>query len=344
MRDAVTVSLVVLIPYVVLYLIVVLMPRWYVAVAVAAVLGGMVWYRLRAAEEYVRSHSDADWVLFDIGIYQVILQVLAAALTVKLIAAAFRGGGFTRRVMIPLHVAGFLALPTFYSIPPAWQAWVNRSPAEACLKSSFKVDIVRGGFRVPAAPIFSVHLSPDATDGNYFFSHAPLLRHLCAKTDNGSVALRANALAIWFERTRCSSGPLWVRSQCAEFVSKHDALLAQSDWPIRATIFDPDGIRHGGGFNATRSTYEDSFKPVTRKEEHYFISSTLITPDGKPLAAVCYPANASTQYCRTSYPWRDGMHIVFDFHAPNDAIEDAVRRKDARLRALLEGLLLPSGG
>ena len=50
------------------------------------------------------------------------------------------------------------------------------------------------------------------------------------------------------------------------------------------------------------------------------------------------------ELCQTAYPWRDGANILFEFLAPRDAIDAAVQRVDARLRALLDDLTIPSGG
>jgi hypothetical protein len=335
--------LVMLLLYIVPYLLVILMPRWYLAIAAAALPGAVVWQRLQAVEAYVRTHPDPDWATFDIGFYQIILATLAVALAVRLVAAVLSGVGFTIWVIVPLHIAGFLAMPTYLALPLLLQEWQRRSPPQVCLRTSFEIGIAGTRFRIPAAPFFSVHLGSDPTKENYFFSYAPSFRGLCAKTDNGRRPLRATNMVIWFQRTKCTAEPAWARAACADFASKYGYRRHDPEWPIKANIFNPAEIRGSGGFGATLSTYDDRSVPPSSRE-YFFVSPTIKTPDGKPLAARCSGLGNGIELCQTAYPWRDGAHILFEFLAPRDAIDAAVQRVDARLRALLDDLTIPSGG
>ena len=101
--------LMIFLPYILPYLLVVLMPRWYLAVAAAFLLATVALSRLLLeGESYARGHLSLN-----IGLYQLILATVAVALAARLMTPVLRGHRVPMWVLIPLHVAAFLALPVY---------------------------------------------------------------------------------------------------------------------------------------------------------------------------------------------------------------------------------------
>jgi hypothetical protein len=325
--------------------------RWLGACVCAAVaLAAFLWWCIQSN---MAAHPNGDAPDLDFLVVTAVFGFVLIGAVTRAVTLWMRENKKPRGWRIAVSFATLPLVLGLWLVPSLWRSWNNRGPSEACAAvTSFKVDVAGGHFAIPSAELFNIYLGLSPAMEVYYLRHPSEVRRLCDRTYLGSKTIDAKSIWIKFSDMQrlkyqksglCTdTTPAWAGGLCASFAASERWDTPSSDWPVEGHVFALSEGKPPSGFGASTSSYDKAkTKPQTFKDNYDVIATSWTTPDGKPFAAQCYSSSNATEFCTTSFPWRDGMHLHFSFRAQRDSIEARGLSVFRNFESLLVGLMRP---
>ena len=182
------------------------MPGWRWLLGYALIAGALVLWAVLHLQAALSNpeHDPGIAATLSLLLFYVIGTGLASGVVTRAITLGIRVRS-RPAVSICLSLAGFVALPGWYSAATWWREWRLRPPAQVCLDAKHKVELAGRTYDLPTAPIFTVVTGRGDRDDSYFFNRNPKLRALCALDQASPGPLHATALILNFDEMRRSS-------------------------------------------------------------------------------------------------------------------------------------------
>jgi hypothetical protein len=325
------------------YVLAVIMPSWRWLLVYSVCAGGLLaaWYSEIATSRYGES---AIGLLF----LMPVAVSFAAGVLIRTASLIMAARGYSRSSVLTTNVLGFAIPIAMLGASAGWAAWVSRPPSEACSSATFDVELARGRLAIPAAPIVSIFLESQQGQNEYNFAIPPKLRDFCAVTGNGTHAVPASR--VWFrlglapamttmaDPKFCASPPAWATALCPEIAQAKRSRTYESALPYSVSVTSSDAMKAESG--GVASTYEYSLTAPATTGATIFVRSVSHTPDGQPLTFVCRASNDQKHLCKTSYPWRDGIQLTYEFKTDAANLGEKGEYVDAMLHGFLEQILV----
>jgi hypothetical protein len=332
--------------FIVPYILAVAMPSWrwllMCGVLVGGILAFLIW-EIATSEDRYGDAGIGFLVVLSLGV------PFGAGVLVRAMSLIMAARGWSRRRVFGANVLGF-ALPVgLLVITSAWFAWEYRPPSEACSRATFAIELAGGRISLPAAPIFSIRLGPLPAGSTYNFAIPIKLRDFCALTDEGRRPIRAAEIGIgfgigasWTDPEFCSASPAaWETKLCAVSAAARLQRNFESDFPFHVYVISSDEVNADAFANSAMAD-DPALPPSTSRSGSALVQSESRTPDGSPISFTCREVVGRRHRCDTSYPWRDGMHLVYQFRTDDANLGEKGERVDATLREFLEQFLVNS--
>jgi len=327
------------------YVLAVIMPSWRWLLVYLIVGGGLLaaWF----AEMSIAPQRYGEEAIGFLFLMPVAVSFGAGTLT-RAATLIMAGRGYSRSNVITINALGFTIPMGILGATAAWAAWVSRPPSEACLRATFNIELARGSLAIPAAPIVSIFLESQPGQNDYNFAIPARLRDFCAVSGNGTHAVHASR--IWFrlglapDMTKmadpnfCALPPAWATTLCSEIAEAKRSRTYESALPYSVSVSSSDAAK--AEFGGVASTYEYSLTAPVASSGGIFVRSDSHTPDGNPVTFACRIGKDRKYWCSTSYLWRDGMQLAYEFRTIEANLDEKGERVDAALRGFLEQLLI----
>lgn len=326
------------------YAVAVVMPSWRWLLVYAVVVGGLLtaWF---AGIATAPTHTGMEGISL---LYVVPAATSTAAGTLirtatLIMAARGRSGVVAVNALgltIPMGILGAIIV---------WASWESLPPSNACLRTTFRVELAGGHLAIPAAPIISIFLGPHPTRHEYNFAIPPSLRDYCALTEIGKHSIRADKISIrpglapymtaMTAPTFCVSPAAWARGICAEIDLARRFRTYESALPYEVVVYSSDAV-NAAGVGGSASTYGDSLSTPTPPSGGFFVTTDSRTPDGNLLTFACRNGSDHKYVCTASYLWREGMFLAYEIRTDEAGLGEKGKRVDAALQSFLEQLLV----
>jgi len=369
--------------YAVVFAFAVVMPGWRSLVGFALVMGGLIGSGLaylsspdiRCSGSFDLSGPCGGWL--ELAIAQGIfffsgLGLLAGGVT-RTVSLILRELGKSRSARIAVTVVGFLVIPCFVVGSRSLREWSMRPPSEACLGSTFRIEVAGATYDLPAAPLFTVFTSLDSAidrdSAIYYFGTNSRLRAFCSLSLEAIEPVHATRLTMRiyrmersgdhrveaFCRTRSSR---WVRDLCRKETGS-EALIYPAEVIIYSpdelddnyygyrTKFDPSRGSHGQFLEEQAKAKSDG-RPLEherigvfeRYSNGYWVahSRSWMTNAGDPFTLHCSEHTPATLSCRAAYGLQGGARLTYQFHAAASDLEATARVVDRNLLAMISEL------
>lgn len=330
------------------FLLVAFLPGWRTLLAVGALIGiPVVWavWEINAALNDFEHDPGVGAVLTLIWVATFGLG-LASGLVVRAITLLLRRRGKSLRFVLMATLIGFFVTPSAYAGLVWWGDWKRRMPSEACLGSTFHIQIAEASDAVPAAPLFSVVTTSRDRTGVYSFAIPNRLRALCGIASSSSATLHATALHISFEEMKRSRDRL-VSTYCAGSPAAWIAPLCRNEpesyvgYPVEMSVYSPSEYDHRHmlasetyqQFLQSRDVAVAAGRPLSVARignfdvfsDRYWVASAgpWATRLAEPLMLDCYQSNQGL-YCSATHEAPQGTQITYAFRTPRDEIEATV--------------------
>jgi hypothetical protein len=325
------------------YVFAVIMPSWRWLLAYCIFGGGLLadWYSEIATSHYGES---AIGLLF---LWPAAVS-FAAGVLIRTASLTMAARGYSRSSVLTTNVLGFAIPIGVLGANAGWAVWASRPPSVACSSATFEIELARGRLAIPAAPIVSIFLEPQQGQNEYNFAIPPRLRDLCAVTGNGAHLVSASR--VWFrlgfapamtamaDPKFCASPPAWATALCPEIAKVKQSRTYESVLPYSVSVTTSDAMKAESG--GVASTYEYSLTAPAATSASIFVRSGSHTPDGQPLTFICRAGNDQQRLCKTSYPWRDGMQLTYEFKTNEANLGEKGEHVDAMLQGFLEQIIV----
>jgi hypothetical protein len=239
------------------------------------------------------------------------------------------------------HVGAFFFVPgVLLALGAVTHQWNNRPPSATCSKNGIGFEMAEARFRLPLLAMFKLHDGKRGVED--WLGNSAIVRKVCSSTDEGTKTYEASSLGILLRHSNslfdlCRAPPDWARELCASLTGERRSpagLQSVMGWPKEITL-ERRGERPGQPWaEQVVSTYNERNTPKSYRFTA-LVSSTVTTPDGSPLTALC-----TTSTCDVAYPWRDDLVLRYRSDEFNRTIDmKSMEEMDGKVRRLLEGLM-----
>jgi hypothetical protein len=326
------------------YAAAVVMPSWRWLLAYAVVVGGVltVWFAGIAT-------APTRTGLEGIGLFYIVPIAVSTAAGTLIRTATLIMVVRGRSGVVAVSAAGLTIPMGILGAIIVWAIWESRPPSDACLRSTFPVELAGGHLSIPAAPIISMFLGPHPTRQEYNFAIPPALREFCALTEIGKHSIRANKISIrpglapymtaMAAPAFCVSPAAWATGLCAEIDLARRFRPYESTLPYEVLVYSSDA-ETAAGVGGSASTNSNSPSTPTPLSGGVFVMTDSRTPDGNLLTFACRNGSDHKHLCTASYPWREGMFLAYEIRTDEANLSEKGKRVDAALQRFLEQLLV----
>ncbi|HEX6740743.1 MAG TPA: hypothetical protein VF079_02965 [Sphingomicrobium sp.] len=340
--------------YLIPFLLLFAMVRWYLFVPAALIALGLTAWLWRDVE-----HADGPGAMF-------------AIIIVVVIAAGFLAGGLARGVLflagrrwkgpVPNAITGLVFL---VGVPLSYGVWTkaklsalkarNEPPSLACRSRLFDATMAGARLRIPLIPGIDVGEGAEF-EPHYSFALPEYARRFCAHASDAIPQLTNLSLQV-------SRGVALDPQRRQKPMCDQERPEAWWPWLCRADrtkpplieqlhLFEADRYKASKmlAWDADRDAYFAKYVPNAhwvRSGRFQRLDSGLQTDFRAadwPGAATPYHANCfasgGDQYCRAGYRLTARLGIVYDFRTSTEAFERDARRADADARKLADSFLL----
>jgi hypothetical protein len=326
------------------YAVAVVMPSWRWLLVYAVVVGGLLtaWFAGMATAP-MRTGMEVIGLLYIVPIAASTAAGTLIRTATLIMAARGRSGVVAVSALgltIPMGILGAIIV---------WANWESRPPSDACLRTTFHVELAGGHLAIPAAPIISIFLGPHPTRHEYNFAIPLSLRDFCALTEIGKHSIRANNISIrpglapymtaMTAPAFCVSPAAWARGLCAEIDLARRFRTYESALPYEVLVYSSDA-ENAAGVGGSASTYSDLLSTPTPPSGGFFVTTDSRTPDGNLLTFACRNGSDHKHLCTASYPWREGMFLAYEIRTDEANLGEKGKRVDAALQSFLKQLLV----
>jgi hypothetical protein len=356
-----------LLPYVVFFMLVLMMPgRRSLLLLLAGVLGlplaWLLWESFRSM-----GSAPGGAILGSIVVAAFIGSAVAgliAGVMIRAISLRFLSAKHSRVQHAVLVLIAGLAIPSILAASVWWSQWKIRVPDDACLNAKHHVSIAGLDLWLPSAPIFTPWMGEKEL---YSFSSHERMRSFCSISLKKKTPIEVVNLSIHPEQLSFKGQPqrdkfcAATTQEWAKLLCRSGALTATSNnvFPEEISIYSSTRFDHKKMLVSEHSSYAGFLKkseaailsghPLQALPDDdfdqfsngYWIArdETWRNDAGEPFSLYCYETKPSgTLYCTTTYRLSLGPQVTYSFRAPQERLASVSRTVDANLHFFLRSL------